>query len=167
MKDPMAAATTKTRDLQRYHVSGGGSNCDGGGNRGGGVRRMGGHQPRHCLDNAILRLADGILLCLIALMTVGTAAVVAAAAAAAAGSPATMMTSMPAINIEALFIGREERGGDNNSCVATEDDDNDANTSGGVRVQFLGGHAHSTLGGVFWQEDDNSKDDGDKQGQQA
>ena len=75
---------------------------------------MGGCQPRHCLDKALLRLADGILLRLIALTTVGAvvaaAAAAAVAAASAAGSSATMTTSMPAINVEALFIGREERG---------------------------------------------------------
>jgi hypothetical protein len=72
---------------------------------------MGGCQPRHCLDKALLRLADGILLRLIALTTVGAVvAAAAAAAASAAGSLATMTASMPAINVEALFIGREERG---------------------------------------------------------
>ena len=28
--------------------------------------------------------------------------------------------------------------------------------------RLLGGHAQPILGGAFWQEDDNGKDDGDK-----
>jgi hypothetical protein len=47
----------------------------------------------------------------------------AAAAAAAAGSPPIATTSMPAIDVGALFIGREEREGNNGSGVTTEEDD--------------------------------------------
>ena len=38
-------------------------------------------------------------------------------------SPATTTTSMPGIDIGALFIGREDWEGDDGSGIATEDDD--------------------------------------------
>ena len=44
-----------------------------------------------------------------------------------------MRPSMPAININALFIGREDREGDDSSGVATEDDDNTDVEAGGRR----------------------------------
>ena len=45
------------------------------------------------------------------------------AAARRRRSPATATTSMPAIDIGALFIGREDWEGDDGSGIATEDDD--------------------------------------------
>ena len=61
----------------------------------------------------------------------------AAAAAAAAGSPATTTTLMPAIDVGTLFIGWEEREGNNGTGVVTEDDD-DANAE-------VGEYAHDFL----------------------
>ena len=80
----------------------------------------GGAAPRRRLDNSLLSLVEGILLLSIAVTTVG----------AAAGSPATATTSMPAIDIIVLFIGRVDREGDDSSGVTTEDDDG-ANTEAG------------------------------------
>ena len=67
--------------------------------------------PRHRLDNSLLRLVDGILLRSIVAMTAGVAAT-------------------PVIDIGALFIGREDREGDDGSGIATEDDD-DTNVEAG------------------------------------
>ena len=36
--------------------------------------------------------------------------------------------------------------------------------NGGVRARFLGGNPLPTLGGAFWEEEDDNKDDGDEQG---
>ena len=79
-----------------------------------------GTDPQRCLDNSLLRLAD---VRLIAATTVG-------AAARRRWSPATATTSMPAINIGALFIGQEDQEGDDGSGFATENDD-DANAEAG------------------------------------
>jgi hypothetical protein len=114
-----------------------------------------GADHRHHLDNALLCLADGILLRLIAVTTVG------AAAAAAAGSPVIATTSMPAIDVGALFIGREEREGNNGSGVTTEDDD-DADAKVVEYARDYLEVAQPTLGGAFWEEDHNSQDDGDQ-----
>ncbi len=46
-------------------------------------------------------------------------------------SPATATTSMPAIDIGTLFIGREDQEGDNGSGFATEDDDDTDAGEGG------------------------------------
>ena len=51
-------------------------------------------------------------------------------------SPATAMTSMPAIHIDALFIGREDREGNDGSGVTTEDDDNTDAEAGGYARNF-------------------------------
>ena len=59
------------------------------------------------------------------------------AAAQRRRSPATATTSMPAIDISALFIGREDREGDNGSDIATEDDDNTDVEAGGYARDFL------------------------------
>ena len=99
--------------------------------------------------DSLLRLADGILLRSI----VATAA---GAAATAVGSTAIATMLMPVIDIGALFIGREDREGDDGSGVETEDDD-DTNAE-------AGGYAH--WGGAFCEEDDDNED-GDEQGQQA
>ena len=72
--------------------------------------------PQRRLDDSLLCLAD---VRLIAAMTVG-------AAARRRWSPATATTSMPAMDIDMLFIGREDREGNDGSGVAREDDD-DAN----------------------------------------
>jgi hypothetical protein len=56
------------------------------------------------------------------------------AAARRRRSPATAMTSMPAIDIGALFIGRDDREGDDGSGIATEDDYNTDVTWGGTRA---------------------------------
>jgi hypothetical protein len=61
-------------------------------------RPKGASHPRRRLDDALLRLKDGILLRSIAATTMG--------AVAAAGSPAIATTSMPAIDVGALFIWR-------------------------------------------------------------
>jgi len=45
------------------------------------------------------------------------------AAARRRRSPATTTTPMPGIDICTLFIGREDREGDDGSGIATEDDD--------------------------------------------
>jgi len=47
------------------------------------------------------------------------------------------MTSMPAIHIGALSIGREDREGNNGSGVATEDDDDTDAEAGGYARNFL------------------------------
>ena len=52
-------------------------------------------------------------------------------------SPATATTSMPAIDIGALFIGRKDREGNNSSGIATEDDDDTDVDAGGYAHNFL------------------------------
>jgi hypothetical protein len=66
--------------------------------------------------------------------------------------------SMPVtvIDIGPLFIGREDREGDDGSGVATEDDDDTDAEAGG----------YTRLGRAFWEEEDDSED-GDKQGRRA
>jgi hypothetical protein len=59
------------------------------------------------------------------------------AAARRRRSPATATTSMPAINISALFIGQEDREGDDNSGVVTEDDDDTNAEAVGYASNFL------------------------------
>jgi len=46
------------------------------------------------------------------------------------------MTSMPAIHIGALFIGREDREGNDGSGVTTEDDDDTDAEAGGYARNF-------------------------------
>ena len=82
-------------------------------------------------------------------------------------SPATAMMAMPAINIGALFIGREDWEGADGSGVATEDEDDTNAEGGGVRTQFLGGCPPPTLGRAFWEKEDDNRDDGDEQGRRA
>jgi hypothetical protein len=106
-----------------------------------------GADPQRRLDDSLLCLADGILLRLIV-------ATLAGAPSTALGSTAIMTMSMPAINIGALFIGREDREGDNGSGVTTEDDD-DTNTEAG---------GYAPLGRAFREEEDDNEDDGDEQG---
>jgi hypothetical protein len=56
------------------------------------------------------------------------------------GSTVIATMSMPVIDIGALFIGREDREGDDGSGVATEDDnDTDAEAGGYVGQSVLGG----------------------------
>jgi hypothetical protein len=87
-----------------------------------------GADPRRRLDDSLLRLADGILLRSIVATT-------ASATATAVGSTAIATMSMPVIDIGALFIGREDREGDDGSSVAMEDDDDtDAEAGGGTRA---------------------------------
>jgi hypothetical protein len=62
--------------------------------------------------------------------------------------------SMPVIDIGALFIGRENREGDDGSGIATEDDDDTDAEAGG----------YTRLGRAFWEEEDDNED-GDEQGQ--
>jgi len=52
-------------------------------------------------------------------------------------SPATATASMPAIQIGVLFIGREDREGNDGSGVATEDDDDTDTEAGGYARNFL------------------------------
>ena len=59
------------------------------------------------------------------------------AAARRRRSPATTTTPMPGIDICTLFIGREDREGDNGSGVATEDDDDTDAEAGGYACDFL------------------------------
>jgi len=47
------------------------------------------------------------------------------------------MTSMPGIDIGTLFIGREDREGDDGSGIATEDDDDTDVEGGGYAHNFL------------------------------
>ncbi len=63
---------------------------------------------------------------------------------------------MPVIDIGALFIGREDREGDDGSGIATEDDDNTNVEAGG----------YTRLGRAFREEDD-AKEDGDEHGRRA
>jgi hypothetical protein len=63
---------------------------------------------------------------------------------------------MPVIDIGALFIGREDREGDDGSGVATEDDDNTDAEAGG----------YARMGRAFREEEDD-KEDGDEQGRRA
>ena len=72
------------------------------------------------LDDSLLRLEDARL---IAATTVG-------AAGRRRWSPATATTSMPAINIGTMFIGQEDRQGNNGSGFAAENDD-DADAEAG------------------------------------
>ena len=67
------------------------------------------------------------------------------------------MMLMPVIDIIALFIGREDREGDDGSDVATEDDDDTVAEAGG----------YARLGRAFREEEDDNEDDGDEQGQRA
>ena len=52
-------------------------------------------------------------------------------------SPATTTTTMPGIDIGALFIGREDREGNDGSGVAAEDDDGADTEAGGYACNFL------------------------------
>ncbi len=108
-----------------------------------------GADPRRHLDNSLLRLANRILLRSIVATTAG-------AAATAVGSTAIAPMSMPVIDICALFIGREDREGDDGSSVATEDDD-DIDAEAGE---------YARLGRAFREEEDDNEDR-DKQGQRA
>jgi hypothetical protein len=108
-----------------------------------------GADPRRRLDGSLLRLADGILLPSIVATTAG-------AAATAVGSTAIATMSMPVIDIGALFIGREDREGDDGSGVAAEDDD-DTDAEAGRCAR---------LGRAFREEEDDTED-GDEQGRRA
>jgi hypothetical protein len=108
-----------------------------------------GADSRRRLDDSLLRLADGILLCLIVAMTAG-------AAATEVGSTAIATMSMPVIDISTLFIGREDREGNDGSGVATEDDDDTDEEAGG----------YARLGRAFREEEDDNED-GDEQGRRA
>ena len=52
-------------------------------------------------------------------------------------SPVTATASMPAIHIDALFIGQEDQEGDNSSGVAMEDDEDTDAEAGGYAHNFL------------------------------
>ena len=52
-------------------------------------------------------------------------------------SPASMTTSMPSIDIGALFIGQEDREGNDGIGVVTEDDDNADAEAGEYAHHFL------------------------------
>ncbi len=77
-----------------------------------------------------------------------------------------MTMSMPAIHIGTLFIGREDREGNDGSSIATEDDD-DTDVEAGVRARFLGARPPPTLRRAFRKEEDDNKDNGDEQGRRA
>jgi hypothetical protein len=80
------------------------------------------------LDDSLLRLADGILLHSIVVTTAG-------ATATAVGSTAITTMSMPVIDIGVLFIGREDREGDDGCGAATEDDDDTDVEVGGYALR--------------------------------
>ena len=86
-------------------------------------------------------LADGILLRSFVAMTAG-------AAVTAVGCTAIATMSMPVIDIGALFICREDRGGNDGSGVATEDDDDTYAEAGG----------YARLGRAFREEEDDNED---------
>ena len=108
-----------------------------------------GADPRRRLDNSLLRLADRILLRSNVVMTAG-------AAAMAVGSTVITTMSMPVTDIGMLFIGWEDREGDNSSGVAAEDDDNTDAEAGG----------YARLGRAFREEEDDNEE-GDEQGGRA
>jgi hypothetical protein len=108
-----------------------------------------GADPRRRLDDFLLRLADGILLHAIVATTAG-------AAATAVGSTVIATMSMPVIDIGALFIGREDREGDDGSGVTTEDDDDTDAEAGG----------YARLGRAF-REEEGDNEDGDEQRRRA
>ena len=127
--DPTAAATTKTSDgttlavVEALVEASEEEESDG----------CNGTSPQRRLDNALLSLRDGILLCLILASMGGAAAV-----AAAAGSMATVKMLMPVINVVADhwvggFGGRQwqwcHNGGQQQRRCR----------SGGVHEGFLGG----------------------------
>ena len=87
-----------------------------------------GADPRRRLDDSLLRLADGILLHSIVVTTAG-------ATATAVGSTAITTMSMPVIDIGVLFIGREDREGDDGCGAATEDDDDTDVEVGGYALR--------------------------------
>jgi len=151
--DPTAAALTKTRygtvaatatATAATATATEEEECDG----------CNGADRRRRLDDSLLRLEDGILLRLIT-------------ATMAQPESGDRDTSMPAIDIGALFIGREDWEGDNGSDITTEDDDDTDAEAGGVGARFLGGRPRPTLGGAFREDEDGNEDDGDEQGQQA
>ncbi len=74
---------------------------------------------------------------------------------------------MPAINIGALFIGREDCEGDDGSGVATEDDDDTNAEAGGYARDFLEVVLRRLWEGRFLEEDNDNEDDGDEQGRRA
>jgi hypothetical protein len=74
---------------------------------------------------------------------------------------------MPAIDIGALFIGREDREGNDGSGTVTEDDDDTDVEAGGVRARFLGGLPPPTLGRAFWEEENDNEDNRKEQGRRA
>jgi hypothetical protein len=101
------------------------------------------------LDDSLLCLTDRILLRLNIVTTAG-------AAATAVGSTVIATMSMPVIDIGALFIGWEDREGDDGSGVATEDDDDTDAEAGGF----------ARLVRAFREEEDDNKE-GDEQGRRA
>ncbi len=112
-----------------------------------------GPDPQQYLDDSLLRLAE---VRLIASTTVDTAV-------RRRWSPATMTTSMPLINIGALFIGREDWEGNNGSSVVAEDDDNADAEAGEYARDFLEVVLHRLWKGAFREEEDDNEDDGDEQ----
>ena len=111
-----------------------------------------GANPRRHLDDSLLRLADRIILCLIVAKT-----------APRRRRPETTTTSMPAIDIGALFIGREDREGDNGSGVATEDDD-DTSVEAGGRHAISWRSSSTDFGMGVSGGGGQHEDDGDEQG---
>jgi hypothetical protein len=89
-----------------------------------------GADPQRRLDDSLLRLADRILLRLIIATTAGTAVM-------AVGSMVIATMSMPVIDVGTLFIGWEDREGDDGSGVATEDDHDTDAEAGGYARNFL------------------------------
>ena len=89
-----------------------------------------GADPRRRLEDSLIRLADGILLRSIVATRAG-------AAATAVGSTVITTMLMPVIDFGTLFIGWEDRKGDDGSGVATEDDDDTDVEAGGYARDFL------------------------------
>ena len=118
-----------------------------------------GADPRRRLDDALLSLADGILLRSIVATTAG-------AAATAVRCTATATMSMPTIDVVTVdwtgglgWRQRQQRRGRGQRQRRRE--------SGRVRVRFLVGCPPPTLGGAFREEEDDNEDAGDEQGRRA
>jgi hypothetical protein len=89
-----------------------------------------GADPRRRLEDSLIRLADGILLRSIVATRAG-------AAATAVGSTVITTMLMPVIDFGTLFIGWEDREGDDGRGVTTEDDDDTDTEAGGYARNFL------------------------------
>ena len=74
-----------------------------------------------------------------------------------------MTTLMPGIDIDTLFIGREDQEGDMAAALQRRMMMTPT-WKRGVGARFLGGRPPPTLGRAFREEEDDNEDDGDTQG---